>query len=142
MSSTVIKCAQCGQANRVPDLGSGKKAVCGRCKAPLGGGGAPVVATDAGFQQLVASGKTLVDFWAAWCGPCHAIAPTVEAVARERSDVKVAKLNVDENPQTSAQFRVTGIPTLIFFVDGQEKDRLVGAVSRAEIDRAMQRAFG
>jgi thioredoxin 1 len=98
----------------------------------------PVTATDASFQSLVTGTKpVVVDFWAAWCGPCRIVAPVIEDLAGSRSDVVFAKLNVDENPQTASAFRVSSIPTLIFFANGEEKGRVVGAVGRAQIERAI-----
>ncbi len=140
MDSNIIRCASCGQANRVPDLASGKTAVCGKCKAPLiaSGGGHPVDVTDASFRSTIAQGRFIVDFWAAWCGPCRMIAPLLEEIARERSDVRVAKLNVDENPRTSAEFQVQSIPLLVFFKDGRETGRLVGAHPRHNIEAAIK----
>lgn len=139
----ILRCPQCGQSNRVPSLDSGKKAVCGNCKAPLdASGGKPVTLTDATFASSISSGAYLVDFWAAWCGPCRLIGPIIDALAAERSDVTFAKLNVDENPRTSAQFGVQGIPLLIFFRDGAEKGRVVGAVPRPQIEAAIQRYLG
>ena len=138
----VLRCAQCGQANRVPDVGSGKQAVCGKCKAPLSAGGHPVEVTDATFADAIRSGSTIVDFWAAWCGPCRMIAPVLEQIAQERGDIRVAKLNVDENPRTSASFGVQGIPLLVFFKDGVERGRVVGAVPRGHIDNAIRQYLG
>jgi thioredoxin len=149
----ILRCPQCGQSNRVPPLGSGKKAVCGSCHAPLDGGdaasagatasgGKPVTVTDASFASTISKGKYVVDFWAAWCGPCRMIGPVIDALAAERSDVTFAKLNVDENPRTSAQFSVQGIPLLIFFRDGAETGRVVGAVPRPQIEAAIQRYLG
>lgn len=140
MDGRVVNCAACGQANKVPPLSGGKKAVCGRCKAPLGGG--PITLTDANFRTEVASGKTVVDFWAAWCGPCRQIAPVVEALAAERSDVRFGKLNVDENPRTAQAFGVQGIPLLVFFRDGAEAGRLTGAVPKGQIEAAISRYLG
>ena len=139
----IVRCPSCGKANRVPDLGSGKRAVCGNCKAPLDASdAAPVTLTDATFASAIQSGFYVVDFWAAWCGPCRAIAPVVEELARERTDVTFAKLNVDENPRTASQFGVQSIPLLVFFRDGAEAGRVVGAVPRTQIEAAMQRYLG
>jgi thioredoxin len=141
--SDVIRCPSCGQANRVPDLGAGKAAVCGKCRTPLSRDSHPITITDANFQQLIADGRaTIVDFWAPWCGPCRMIAPLLEQIAAERSDVRIAKLNVDENPRTSAAFRVQGIPLLVFFRDGVERGRVVGAVPRGQLDAAIEQYFG
>lgn len=144
MSASVVRCPSCGQANRVPELGSGKAAVCGKCRTPLGsgGGGAPVVLTDATFETSVRAGRFVVDFWAAWCGPCRIIAPILDELAAQRSDVTFAKLNVDENPRTAARFGVQSIPLLVFFRDGQEAGRLVGAVPRSQIEAAITRYLG
>lgn len=142
MDSQIVRCPNCGQANRVPPVGSGQTAVCGKCKTPLtaaGDGGHPIKLTDATFANEIGSGSYVVDFWAAWCGPCRMIAPIIDALAAERTDVTFAKLNVDENPRTASQFGVQGIPLLIFFRDGAEAGRVVGAVPRAQIEAAIQR---
>jgi thioredoxin len=144
MDGQVVRCPQCGQANRVPPVGSGKKAVCGKCKTPLAAAGDnahghPIVLTDATFAGSIRSGAFVVDFWAPWCGPCRRIAPILDQLAAERSDVTFAKLNVDENPRTASQFGVQGIPLLLFFKNGAEAGRVVGAVPRPEIDAAIQR---
>ena len=141
MDGQVVKCPSCGQSNRVPAVGSGQKAVCGKCKAPLNaqGGGHPVVVTDATFANTIRTGAYVVDFWAAWCGPCRMIGPIIDELAAERSDVTFAKLNVDENPRTASQFGVQGIPLLIFFKNGTEAGRVVGAVPRGQIESAIQR---
>jgi thioredoxin len=143
MADDIVRCPSCGQANRVPPVGSGKKAVCGKCQTPLeAGNGAPVVVTDATFATLVGGAKpVVVDFWAAWCGPCRIIAPVIESLAAERSDVTFAKLNVDENRRTSAQFNVSGIPTLVFFRNGKEAGRVVGAVGKPQIEAAIRQYF-
>jgi len=88
-----------------------------------------ITATDADFDTLVSGDKpVLVDFWAEWCGPCRMIAPVVEKIADTHSDkITVAKLNVDENPQTAMNYDVMSIPTLIVYKDGVEKKRIVGA---------------
>jgi len=143
MDGTVIRCSSCGQANRVPPLGSGKSAVCGKCKTPLSATGAhPVDVTDATFQSTIAGGRFIVDFWAPWCGPCRQVGPVLEEIAREHAEVRVAKLNVDENPRTSAAFQVQGIPLLVFFRDGREAGRLVGAHPKANIEAAIRQYLG
>lgn len=98
--------------------------------------------TDADFATTIRSGSYVVDFWAAWCGPCRTIAPILEQLAAERTDVQFAKLNVDYNRQTAASFRVQGIPLLVFFKDGQERGRLVGAHPRPNIEAAIQQYLG
>lgn len=92
--------------------------------------------TDQTFQEFVANERpTLVDFWADWCGPCHKIAPILDELAAEHADkLTVAKLNVDENPQTAMEFNVMSIPTLILFRDGVEKKRLTGALPRQTLE--------
>ena len=138
--SDIVRCPQCGQANRVPAVATGKTVVCGKCKTPLTSGGAsghPITVTDADFREQIAKGGVIVDFWAAWCGPCRMIAPVLEQIAAERSDVRIAKLNVDENPRTASSFGVQGIPLLVFFKDGVERGRVVGAVPRAQIESAI-----
>jgi thioredoxin len=148
MEDQVVRCPTCGQANRVPPIGSGKKAICGKCKASLeasqgsgNGPGHPIVLSDATFAEKIRNGSVVVDFWAAWCGPCRIIAPILDELARERSDVTFAKLNVDENPRTATQFGVQGIPLLIFFSNGAEAGRVVGAVPKDKIEAAIQQYF-
>lgn len=79
------------------------------------------------FEQSISQGKAVVDFYADWCGPCRMLAPVIEEIAEERSDIVVGKLNISDHPEVAAHFGVTSIPTLIFFSDGAEQKRIVGA---------------
>lgn len=142
----MIRCRACGATNRVPveKLQQGLEPVCGRCKTPLTTG-QPVIVTDATFWTEVEQSElpVLVDMWAAWCGPCRMIAPMVDQIASEYAGrLRVAKLNIDENPRTAERFQVMSIPLLLVFKNGREVDRIVGAVPRAEITRHLRTWIG
>ena len=138
----IVTCARCGAKNRVDERAAeARQAVCGRCGAELQPERAgpqakqaargPATVTDATFARAVAeAGATplLLDCWAEWCGPCRMVAPVLDQLAAGAGGrYLVAKLNVDENPRTAAQFTVRSIPTLLIFKHGQLVDRLVGA---------------
>jgi thioredoxin 1 len=99
--------------------------------------------TDNNFQAevLEAEGAVLVDFWAPWCGPCRIVAPHLEELNGEREDLTVVKLNVDDNPQTAAQYNVMSIPTLLLFKQGQVAHQIIGALPKnrlvAELEPAL-----
>jgi len=140
-----LRCAACGAANRVPEARAGLPARCGRCRAPLATTVMPVAVTDATFGATVerATAPVLLDCWAEWCGPCHALAPTIDALARAWAGrVVVGKLDVDANPDTAARFDVRSIPTLLLFRDGRLVDRLVGVQPRATIEARLQALAG
>jgi thioredoxin 1 len=85
-------------------------------------------------EVLKADGLVMVDFWAIWCGPCRMIAPTVEEIAKEYSGkLKVCKLNTDENPDIASRYKIMGIPTLMFFKNGEKVDQIVGAVPKPQL---------
>ena len=96
--------------------------------------------SDQTFQNETGSGTVLVDFWAPWCGPCKMIAPVLEELDKEIGDtVKIAKLNVDDNPDTASRFGVMSIPTLIVFKDGEPVDKLVGFQSKDALKSAVSK---
>lgn len=83
-------------------------------------------------EVLKAKGLVMVDFWAPWCGPCRIIAPTIEELAKEyEGKIKVGKLNTDENPDIATRYGIMGIPTIMFFKDGQRVDQIVGVVPKS-----------
>ena len=98
--------------------------------------------TDGNFVSEIEQGDGLqmVDFWAEWCGPCRMVAPIVEELADEYQDkgLRVGKLDVDSNPSTTARFRVTSIPSILFFKDGEMVERVVGAVPRPHLEEKIK----
>jgi thioredoxin 1 len=93
------------------------------------------VATSTWDEEVLGdTGLVLVDFWAVWCGPCRMIAPTVEEIAKEYTGkLKVCKLNTDENPDIASRYKIMGIPTLMFFKNGEKVDQIVGAVPKPQL---------
>jgi thioredoxin len=155
LQTEIVTCPRCGQKNRVLPGRAG--AVCGRCGAELPAGGAsasepagkPIEVTDTTYTQVVLGSPlpVLLDCWAAWCGPCRAIAPSIERLAVTYAGrARVCKLDVDANPRTAAELGVQGIPALFFLVGGRVVDRLVGAHPyesiEAKLKQVLSRASG
>jgi thioredoxin 1 len=99
----------------------------------------PDTVTEQTFENEVlgAGQPVLVDFWAEWCGPCHAIAPVLDEIASERSDLKVVKLNIDEEPAVAQRYGVMSIPTLILFKDGEPAAAAVGAMPKSMLEQKL-----
>ncbi len=94
-----------------------------------------ITINQSNFQEEVLNSDkpVLLDFWASWCGPCRMVSPLVDEIAAERSDIKVGKVNVDEQPELAAQFKVTSIPTLVVMKDGKVANQAVGAMPKNQI---------
>ncbi|MFC1534969.1 thioredoxin TrxC [Thermodesulfobacteriota bacterium] len=143
----VVKCADCGAKNRIPVSRLDEGPVCGKCRSPLrftSGPGVPVDVTDQSFNREVISnpGPVLVDCWAPWCGPCRTVAPVLEQLATEyRGRIKIAKLNVDENPKTASQYGIQSIPTMLIFKNGNQVNKMVGALPKQEIERHLEKVI-
>src|SRR5215213_4367753 len=148
----VVVCSNCGANNRVDEARlATSEAKCGRCGEKLTAATATderdlktVTITDQTFEREVLQAKgrpILVDCWAPWCGPCRMIGPILDQLAAESSGrYRIAKLNVDENPQTSSRFKIASIPTMLIFKDGKLIDRLIGAHPKQAIAERPQLA--
>lgn len=143
----IVTCGHCGTKNRVPRSRLDQGPVCGRCKFPLfigKGFDRPVDISDHTFDSEVLSAAmpVLVDCWAPWCGPCRMVGPVLEQLAKEYvGRIKIAKLNVDENPQTASRYAIRSIPTMLLFNRGEMVDTMVGALPRPELERRIQRVI-
>jgi thioredoxin 2 len=136
-------CQNCGTKNRVNEfLAAAHKPICGKCGALLSevhrGESKPQTVTDTSFAADVVAASSampvLVDAWAEWCGPCRMLAPVLDQLAAEAGGrYKIAKLNVDDNPRTAAQFNIRSIPTLLIFKNGALVDQVIGVQSKQAI---------
>ena len=96
-------------------------------------------ATDATFEDVVlgSEGKVIVDFWAEWCGPCHAVAPVLDRIADEHDDVKIVKVNVDHEQELAQRYGVSSIPLMVLFENGQPQAQALGALPKSALERAL-----
>jgi thioredoxin 2 len=139
--TVVTACSACGKMNRILRARLKDDPTCGQCKEKIFPR-RPVTITDASWKREVEDSPipVLVDFWAPWCGPCRAVAPVLESIAGERAGkLKIAKLNVDENPGAAARFQVQAIPTMIIFRGPLEVDQIRGAMPKAALESRIDR---
>ena len=99
--------------------------------------------TDGDFQAEVLENEhpVLVDFWAPWCGPCRVVAPVLEEIADERDNLRIVKVNIDENQQTAMNYQILAIPTMVLFRDGQEAHRIQGAMPKRRLEAELEPAL-
>ncbi len=145
--SLILSCSVCGAKNRVPLARIDDSPNCGKCKIALSTASLekPVDVTDQTFDQQVLSSTlpVLVDCWAPWCGPCKAFAPIIDALAvKYKARVKIAKLNVDENPIIGARYAISSVPTLLLLKQGQIIDKVAGALPKEQLEGLIGRILG
>lgn len=137
-SGVLIQCASCGTTNRLRYDGLNKATRCPKCKADLPSPGEPIdVTTTEQFDAVVANSSVpvVVDFWAAWCGPCRMVAPEIKKVAEHLAGkALVLKVDTDANPELSSRFGIRSIPTIGVFANGREVNRVSGVRPAAAIE--------
>ncbi len=135
----IIRCTKCGAKNRVPENRISESPKCGKCGTTLGLEifDSPVNVTDNDFHREVmqSSIPVLVDCWAPWCGPCRAVGPVLDDLAKTyKGRLKIAKVNVDENPVTGSKYRIQSIPTMLFVKNGNLVDQVTGALPKEALE--------
>ena len=138
--SQIVVCPDCQSPNRIPAARLADGPRCGKCKRPLFTGH-PIVLTDQTFDPHLTRGDVplVVDFWAAWCGPCRMMAPFFEQIAAElEPSFRFAKVNTDENPRLAQRYGINSIPTTALFKGGREVARQAGAMNLAQLRQWIQ----
>jgi len=133
-------CPNCGAINRIPDDKRNQSGQCGRCQAALFNNH-PIELNDQNFQRFIEKNDmpVVVDFWAAWCGPCKMMAPSFSGLAgKMQHQVRFAKVDTEQAQQTSMQMNIRSIPTLILFHRGKEVDRLSGALPEPQLKQWLE----
>jgi thioredoxin 2 len=141
--STISVCPSCGTQNRIPANHLADTGRCGKCKTPLQPVSEPLEVDASAFDQVVNSAKVpvLVDFWAAWCGPCKMAAPDVQQLAREMAGrALVLKVDTDANPALAARFNIQSIPNFVVLKGGQIATQRAGVTPRAEMRKWLETA--
>lgn len=134
MEDAELEAIRAKRRNELLGTASGPKAASGSWEGPIR-------LTDTTFDEEVRkTGLVLVDFWAEWCAPCHRVAPVLDQIARERTgSLRLAKLNIDENPRTTGRYGVMSIPTMLLFKDGKLVDGIIGAAPKPQIEAVLNR---
>ncbi len=143
-NSLILACSTCGSKNRIPISRIDESPKCGKCGKvlPVEALSRPVIVSDKSFDREVLDSKlpVLVDCWAPWCGPCRAVGPVLDELAiKYRARLKVAKLNVDENPMIGSRYSISSIPTLFLVKNGRIIDTLMGALPKEQLESQIAR---